>query len=59
MLNKKHLTALEALEYGLIVYGDGYIKEIMKKFNEMKRKELVKTKEGWEILESHTESGQV
>jgi hypothetical protein len=57
MLNKKHLTALEALEYGLIVYDDGYIQEVVKKFNEMRKRELTRTEEGWEIIEDLTESG--
>jgi hypothetical protein len=49
MLRKKHLTALDALEEGLILYDDGYLPKIKKLFEKTKEElGLVKVEDYWE-----------
>ncbi|NWG09090.1 MAG: hypothetical protein HXX80_02055 [Nitrososphaerales archaeon] len=45
MLKKRHPTALDALEEGIILYDDGYLKRIEKAFRKLKR-ELALVKVG-------------
>ncbi|MGQ9469616.1 MAG: nucleotidyltransferase domain-containing protein [Nitrososphaerales archaeon] len=50
MLKKRHLTALDALEEGIILYDDGYLMKIKKLFEKIKEElGLVKVEGYWEF----------
>ena len=49
MLRKKHPTALDALEEGIILYDDGYLLKIKELFEKIKEElGLVKVEDYWE-----------
>ncbi|MGQ9719680.1 MAG: nucleotidyltransferase domain-containing protein [Nitrososphaerales archaeon] len=49
MLKKRHPTALDALDEGVVLYDDGYFKQIKKVFRKFKKElGLVKVGDYWE-----------